>query len=588
MRNGLKLTLSMVAFALTGMQATAMAPTISDIPSPIVGDEGAATGTAVFVFPDAFDIDSYVTDTDGPSAIVWSYDVSSTQIYSFNDADPLGSDDPLNPPAGKQITAAGQLDPADGDSDVGTVTIRNVHLSPIGGGGPGDTGLATGIVASETQLVTLYASDGATYSSTDVFVYTDNDGSDRLSGSGDVVYEPGTAGIIPGGASPWRYTSSLGSPTSSSSASTGLCISVPAAGLNNAEWFSNYDIISLVANSVYQARIEFTTNQATVGSVPLFSIIWDNSDPDDVFGAANIYSSELFVLDNLGGANAPSGAPNGIAAHYSVFAPSQMLTAQWNANGFTGANDPLNDMRLRFTMADYDGLGYGAESDSGQVCLQDIVVTRYDYNTLTPAAVSPAYNVTAMDADAAGGQTHSVSVLITGGTSSVTSTGGDLTILPPAAGWDLEIVEVRPGDTTNDPNTGGAQIVDNYPIAWLANTVYMATWELSAPNALSETNPPDVIRFGFDTPTQELIMTTQVTGSLNATATPKQIAGSVTAPQPYVAFFHSNAVTDSITSEHNRIRPRLDIICSPQLTYNGVAMNTGEIGRASWWGTVWK
>lgn len=573
MRNGLKITLSMVAFAFTGMQAMAMAPIIGEIPSPIVGDEGAATGSAEFVYPDAWNLPTYVTDSDGPSAIVWSYDVSTAQIYSLNDADPIGADDPLSPPAGKQITAAGQLDPADGDSDPATVTIRNVNLSPIGGGGPGDTGLPVGIVPSETQLVTLYASDGATYSQTDVFVYTDNDGADRLSGGGDEVYAPGTAGLG-SGATAWRYVSTFGSPTSSTSASTGICISVPAAGLNNAEWFSNYDTVSLVANSLYQARINFTTNQTTVGAVPLFSFIWDNSDPDDVFGAANIYSSETFFLDNLGGANAPAGAPTGLAAHYAVFAPPQVLTAQWNASGFTATNDAFNDMRLRFTIADYDGLGYGAEQDSGQVCLQDIVITRFDIATLSPQALSPAYNVSTFDVVAAGGQTHTVRALIDQSLS-ISDAGGNVTILPPSGGWSVEIVEMRPGDNVNDPLNGGAPIVDNYPIPWAANTVYMGTWELSAPNAVSESNPPDIIRFGFDTPTQEIISTSQVSASLNASAMPKQIAGSVTAPQPYVALFNSNAVTASTVSEHNRIRPRLDLIMSDQLTFNGVAANTG-------------
>lgn len=575
MRNGLKITLSMVAFAFTGMQAMAMAPIIGEIPSPIVGDEGSATGSAVFVYPDALDLPTYVTDSDGPSAIVWSYDVSTAQIYSINGVAPLGTDDPVAPPAAKQITAAGNLDPADGDSNPATVTIRNIHLSPIGGGGPGDTGLPVGIVASETQLVTLYASDGATYSEKDVFVYTDNDGNDRLSGGGDVVYAPGTPALS-SGATAWKYFGRDGSPVSSSSASTGICITVPVGGDNYAEWYSAYNTVSLVANSVYQARINFTTNQATPNQVPLFSFIWDNSDPDDPFGAANIYASEMFVLDNIGGANAPAGAPNGLAAHYSVFAPPQVLTAQWNANGFTPTNDPINDMRLRFTMADFSSATYGADQDSGRVCLQDIVVTRYDINTLSPQAVSPAYNVTNLDVTPAGGQTHTWRALANTRAPSVSDAGGNLTIIPPSGGWDfIEVFEVRPGDTNSDVLNGGASLIDNYPLPWTANTVYMGTWGMSAPDAISESNPPDLMRFGFDTPTQELSSTGQVSASLQAAAMPKQIAGSVTAPQPYVAFFHTNGGTLSTVPEHDRIRPRFDIIVTPDLTYNGIASNTG-------------
>lgn len=572
MRNGLKMTLSMVAFAFTGMQAMAMAPIIGTIPSPIVGDEGAATGSAEFVYPDALNLGNYVTDSDGPSAIVWSYETSTTPIYSFNDAAPLGgSDDPLNPPAGAQITAPGQLDDADVDNDPATVTIRNVHLSPMAGGGTGDTGLPTGIVDAETQLVTLYASDGATYSSTDIFVYTDNDGNDRLSGTTtfEDVYAPGTSGLV-SGASAWSYFTNYGTITSAATASVGMCMTAPAAGVNGGEWYSPNNIITLEKNTVYQARVNFTTN-ATLGQTPLFSLIWDNSDTTGN-ASANAYSSEQFILDNNGGATAPT--PVGIAEHRIFFTPAAVLTAQWNAGAFTPAVDSANDMRLRFSMIDADGLGYGAESDQGQVCLKDIVVSRGDITGMVATPLNPAYDVENIDVTAAGGQTHTATQLI-GSNTSISDAGGDLTILPPAGGWTggswpgAEIIEVRPGDTNNPLSTGGPDLIDNYPIPWTPNTLYMATWEMSAPNADSENVPPDVIRFGFDTPTQELNMTTQMAATLNNAGMPKQISGSVTAPQPYIALYYTQNGTASTTSEQDRVRPRVDIIIHDAFDFNG-------------------
>ena len=77
MSKGLKLTLLTVAIALMGMYAMAIAPTVDEIPTVIIGGGTAgSTPPDVFVYPDALDLSTYVDDPDGTDAgIVWSYDV---------------------------------------------------------------------------------------------------------------------------------------------------------------------------------------------------------------------------------------------------------------------------------------------------------------------------------------------------------------------------------------------------------------------------------------------------------------------------------------------------------------------------------
>jgi hypothetical protein len=168
--------LLVAAFAILGVQAMAMAPVIGDIPSPIIGDEGIATPANIFVYPDAIDLDRYVSDDTTPSnEIKWSYD--GTGNYLLNGVDPIDTGDPNNPGANQIDTQ--DLDPDQVDNDPRTVTFRNANLTPIGQSPGNDPGF-TGVGADE--IITLFASDCTTYSMKEIFVYTDAGGNDRLSG----------------------------------------------------------------------------------------------------------------------------------------------------------------------------------------------------------------------------------------------------------------------------------------------------------------------------------------------------------------------------------------------------------------------
>jgi len=112
MKKGLHVTLMTVAIAAMALQAMAMAPVISQIPDPVVGNEIAITGGAYlvtsptpFYYPDAFDLNAYVADGDTADGdILWSYSYSGTEIYRINNVAPLviGTDD-INAPGAKRL-----------------------------------------------------------------------------------------------------------------------------------------------------------------------------------------------------------------------------------------------------------------------------------------------------------------------------------------------------------------------------------------------------------------------------------------------------------------------------------------------------
>lgn len=544
MRNGFKLTL-MVAIALTGMRASAMAPTMNPIPDPIVGDSDGVSGTNEFVYPDALNLNNYATDPDnGPSPLVWSYE-GEDATYTFNGVAGLApADDPVNPGT-KSINdrvVGGEVNP---DANLATVTIRNTNLSPIGGPNGPDPGPA-GIIASETKVITLYASDGATYSQKEIVVYSDNEGIDQLS-SGE---EPVAAGDFAGGPEGWQFTGSAGVTSSSAGA---LCITVPALGDNDAQWASPYDLVELTAGSVYIGRFNLSTSQAVVGNVPLTVVLFENTG-FDAFDGANLYFQETYFLDNFGGANTPTGLKE------VLFTPMPVSTQEWNDNAFTPTNDPINDARLRFRILDIGSAFYNANGDSGQVCVLDYAVTKVDISALNRGAAiyedssltDPEFNVTSFQ-------------------STISYAGGNITATPTDGNYEGEIVAITPGDGSFDL-IAGTNILDDYPVPFTVDgTWYEVVIGMSAPNASSASNPPDVIRMGMDSPTNEFIGLSWMTPSLNDIATP-----NVGAEQLYRGFYAPNSVTDSPSPNNQVLRPRFDFLTDPALGFDiGGAVNAG-------------
>ena len=128
MKKGLTMTLLTVAIAMMGYQALALAPVITDIPSPIVGNAGDVTAPNTFVYPDAINLDAYVSDdSSATTKILWSYEESGTK-YILNGIDPINSSDAAGieyNPGAKNIAANLGTGERNEDANIRTVTIRN-------------------------------------------------------------------------------------------------------------------------------------------------------------------------------------------------------------------------------------------------------------------------------------------------------------------------------------------------------------------------------------------------------------------------------------------------------------------------------
>jgi hypothetical protein len=590
---GLRVTLLAVAIAVLGFNAMAMAPTISEIPDVIVGDAEEATESNRFVFPDAIDLDSFVNDDNTSSgAIIWSYSVAVTPTrYTLDGVQPLdiGSEDP-NAPGSKRIDSQ-DLDPAEADSNARSVTIRDELRSPVASDpGPYADPAGTGILP-DSRVVTLYASDGTTWSMDQslnggtFIIYTDDDGLDRFSpdaAQGTPVY---SADFTQGPLN-WTFAENIpaGSATGTQNGTTGLCIDVPATGENDGVWFSPYGIVDLVDNQVYRARLSMSTTQTTVFQTPLWMFVYDNVGTSGE--GQNDYGGETFVLDNEGGANSPiSGVGRSTFDFY--FAPTPMQAAHFRdaTDGFfSSALEANNDMRLQFRIIDSDAAGINAQIDQGSVCMGDIDVVMFDFDDRNE--VQQVYNVDSSTpfSDAVSGGTGIGAYQLDeiGDNANFSISSGVITISP-SNNWNLAVHLLRPGDrTVNLGTTDGSENADNWPIPWVGDTIYLIEYQLSAPSATDESNPPDVIRIGADVLDQQIVTDNFIagntpdfsSGSLNTRGLTMPRAGT---PQIYTCFWYS--LSESLTNipDALRWRPRFEILCSPDLNPIGRTNNTGAV-----------
>jgi len=594
MRKGLTQALMAVAVVIMAAKVMAMAPTIGDIPSPIVGDQEDVTPGNTFVYPDAIDLTAYVEDmnpgnpptVNPPANIMWSYEIlGGTARYRINNRDQLsGSDDPSNPPAAKRIDGPGSADddPAGTNDAASAITIRNIGLSPIGG--PNVDPGAAGIIPAETQEVTLYAGDGTTFSWKTVLFYTDNDGADRLSGGGpppgEEVYNESFTNTV----ATWGYGAAGGTPTSSYDSQSGaLCINTPAGGDNLAQWSSSYGVLPLVKNSVYKIRAGINTSQTNPTLVPFWdmiinSFLWQNASAPGTVRGLNLYGGNYMFLSNTGNANAAvSGQTNEFINWYT---PAAMLTAQWNdetegtfpqgPGPWAPSNAANRDAGIEFRILDAaSNTGTNSAVALGTLCLTELSIHRYDYADLT--VVSNKFTQGTMTqgglngATSGGGNTRAWALV--GATAAFAN--NTVTITPTGSGDQLSLVE--PGDYDFNLVTGQS-VTDNYPASMTPQTLYRITMDMSAPAAADALAPPDIIFMGADTPTNELINLSYVTLTAWRHGMPKP--GT---PQTYVAFFYSNKGTaDSNSAWFKQFRWRVMIGSNAGLGGGGEA-NTGAI-----------
>jgi len=573
MRKGLTLTLMTVAIAMLGIQAMAEAPVISELPSPVVGSAGWTTGPNRFVYPDAFDLTQFVSDDSVATAdIKWSYELSSPAKYSINGVTPINSstdgDSKIeNPDTGTPNKRIDTQDLDTGnpsqDSNAKTITIRNIDLIPIGTTDPGST---PGPILTQTQQITLYASDGTTYSSKTMFVYTDNGGSDRLSTPAAATSTPVVNWDYEGNTDGFQWVPMSGA-TSGTSGSTAICMTVGAAGENWGWWAGAMSDIPLVLNAVYHIRATVNCSQPSPGATPLWDMYLNNYD-----GAQGLllYGADIIFYDSEGGANS---AITTNKDYHLWWTPMPVLSAAWN-DPSTGAKSTANEANngnklglvFRVLDAGVSRTDLNCANQSGTLCLTDASVERFDLGDMV--TVTPdVYSNTNFVPFGTGGTIAVTDLLGSGAT--ITYTGGVLKIVPSTASANTGLFNVDPAGNLAYDLGNATATAQFYPVPWNADELLQITAELIAPDSNAETNPADAILMGMDTPGNEVLMQTYITRNGGKCGMPKT-AGYV----PYMAFMYSHAQSVSTKAWYKAFRPRLSVLSNLDVTGTGVD-NTG-------------
>lgn len=584
MKRRFAVTLLAVAIAIViGAPAFATAPVIGAIRNVVIADDVPATTGNIFVYPDALALNSLATDDNVASdAIIWSY--TGTGRYTLNSRAPMDllSDDP-NSPGTKEVGGAGLDDPGEApdnlpDSDVRTVTFRDIDLSPVGGPmtdpTPGDPTSQT----VHSEVVTLFASDGSTYSQTSILVFTESNGVDRLSGSAMIHVDT----IAPTGTLGW--TSSLAG-TGTLTDSAGLCINVPAAGSNFAQWIGPYGIIDLVQNNVFRIRLGMDSDGATlpVTTTPFWDLVIDNFDQGDP-ATPNKYVGFFTNWDREGGANAIGQVANS-GGHGGVmdvwWCPPAVNTASWNdpsTGMFTTAMDTKNDVRLNFRVLDVSAGALDGQNDAGAVCLNEINIDRIPFSQMTVA--STPYNVTTLDST-----THVIAAPVNGTTTTpggaagtlVQFGGGNLTVTPNTTGslgvncWDIEVIQIDQGDSVNDPGNPSS-LLDNYPVAWTSDVLLMGSVGIQAANNQGQLTPPDGIMLQWDSPTQELLIGAGTYSTDNTAGMPKDGVN-----EELVGFYYTHTASATSIVNGARLRLRVVLLCHTSFNSGGNVDNLGGV-----------
>jgi hypothetical protein len=560
MRKGFIFTLLTIAFALVQVTSTfAVAPITNDKGDIIVGDlENAtnpATGTNIFVYPQAVDLDSLVSDDATPDdEIKWSFFEASGDI-TINGVSSLGAslaglnaDDPTSPRASSRLDL-NDNDPGEAggssnqDSNARTLTIRNSALSPDNNS---PATIAAGDIGTELSVrtVTLFASDCSTFSSGIVTVHTIDNTSDSMSA---VTKETIIAQIdfATDGADAHGWAGAAGANTSGQSAvssgmpgSGGMCMTgaATAAPGDDSGWFAANPYWDLADNTVYCITLGVTSDQTTAGAQPF----WDLSITNN---PASLYGTQYWVLDTDGSANAIQAG--GSTFRYA-WAPASVGMPRWSAFLGTGAGDAAADPSMLIRMIDANAdIGFAA--DSGTICITSLLVEAIDRSSIAVDAVEEGSTL-----DPSTHFAEAVSEVGVGNDPTV-PVGGPITFNPDTTGGAL-------GADTNDRHTFGyfnvALGATNVPqalnpIVQQSQTLYRGVIGAVATGGTDITDGPDVL-FVNGTPTAgtEFAVSSFVTRGAGATegvTSPGAVAGV------YEAYLFVQAASASPTADNDRM-----------------------------------
>jgi hypothetical protein len=547
MKKGFALTLLTVAFALAQIPtASATAPVVSDPGDVIVGDletgTSGATATCIFVFPDAFNLDTIVTDDATADAdIKWSY--AGTGKYVLNGIAPLvpgttlGVDDPTSPATSARLDL-NNLDSGSGtgfpegdeDGNAITVTVRNADLSPDNTPNPAPS---PGIDPLQTEAITLFASDCSTYTSRSITVFTGKATSDSISGgAAEIIRSDDYSGGALTGWLGGAFGGGGGSSDDTGATGVGLCMTVGLLGVNQVLWVSPSDYHQLVENTVYGARLSLTTSQATVDAIPLFFFVVDNVP---LAGAGNQYGSEHWVLSADGHAQAIGTS---VTFMDFLWAPNAVGTPQWQAGAHGDpAADSENDPRYQFRIID-SSAALVAELDEGTICIQSMDIYSINRDAIQVAAVE--FNAP-IDTS-----THfSPANVETGGSGSVDNATDSITISVNPGGGN----KISWGYFDSTQATLNARI--NPVQEQSGPAIYRGKSRIRA--ATSEADPVDSLQL-----TMQKANTENGIISFQVSQQEETIMGSASSPKlvaaDYEVYFMNNNATASLTPDADRLR----------------------------------
>jgi len=561
MKKGLTLTLMTVAVAIVGLQVKAMAPVVSDIPSPIVGAVASTTNPTAFVFKDAIDLTQYVSDDNTPTTgILWSYQVAGTNDYLINGIGANTGD--LVQPGAFQINKLANIPATESlgaKNNPNSITVRNSKWLPLGATTPVTGAPTSGI--SNVQLITFVASDGTTYSSpqkgAEVFFYTDFGGQSRLSTPVStytpVAGIPGETMTFPGTTHGFVKTINYNAPSTTGSgvvgsSTSGLCFSVPSArGLksggavwgvkNMAQWDSTVGIVPYVDGQLYRFRLTLIGDQVAsqASYVPLWDFIINSS--------GLVYNGDTFICDNpyQGGKNAVLNTDKVFDIY---FTPPAVATSGWNDPvtgalacdaAFKAASQPDDtSMSLTFRFIDADETtAIQSWLRKGMVCLKSMQVDRCDINAVQTVKTDWKIDSTNggfkdCTVGTGGGNFWSVYYGDTTATPTVNVTGGKLYYKPPSNTTPAsnQLFYIFPGLTSGAPTainslsanfgttaTDADKAIINqlYPVPWNAKTLYRFSADISAGSAPDAQNQTFGIFFIINTVSNEYTAQTLVT-----------------------------------------------------------------------------
>lgn len=360
--------------------------------------------------------------------------------------------------------------------------------------------------------------------------------------------------------------------TSATFGAGGLCMFVPEGGANTALWISPEWTYPQVDLNVTRFRFDATTDQTDPDRIPLWDLFYDNFTPPPSATPLSYpyykfnYGGDIFFMDAAGGANGV-GRAQGRRSFEAWIMPNASETRQWRVgfqngqNYWYGAYDyPSSVAKVAFRVGvrvlDNDAGGYGAEFDSGSICMSGFKAHRFPLAALkkgsaewSPPILSTNFAPETLDQTGHGyapeldDEKQEVTYRLT-----PSGPGSRKTLIPfDAASFNPE-----------NPNN----LAPFFPINWKADTLYKLTANIrsAAPPGPETYSQVDMISLGFDTGTHEL-QAYHFSIKDNLWAMPLDTALTDGVAQPYSAFFYSHNPTlmdPTLMPGANGIRPYVD------------------------------